>query len=709
MCIGQSLLGVNMDKEIKIIKQENETDCGVACLAMIFKYYNKTIDLGQIRRLAKSNKYGTTMLNMNKAAHFLGFDSYGLKGSFEDLINENIPLPCVAHIITENSYEHYVVISKIEEKIHVVDPIGKTYVLTHNDFKKKWTGNVLIVLPNCSSDNNLNKTPTKVKSLLQGNKNSLVNYFSALKSFKSEWIKIFVISLLATISSIAAIFLLYVLINMIQPGSQTTRILLFAFLLIILYALEFLFNSLRVKWISKISEIISKKLMCKYSDHLIKSDFSVFDEYTSGDLISRLQDADAVREAVSKTIVTVSLDVIMMIIAMIILFVSSSKLFPLALITIVIYSVAIFKFNTPIYKITENLREADAVVTTQLFENIGGIETIKAYQQEEIYSKKGSDKISLLTKSLQKIIWLTSEQFTLSTFISSVSEVLIIAVGIIFINNDLITFSSLYIFYALFSLCLTPVKNLVDLIPIFKKGEVSANRLDRILDIDEEKFNDEICDLGKEISIRFDGVDFVYENGVNVLTDFNLNISFGKKILIKGKNGSGKSTIIKLLLNLYQPTRGKIYFNDISIDKLPISEIRRRISVVSQDCFVFRGTVIENIKMGNPELNEDEIMSIIENTPLHNVIVNMSNGYNTVLTENGDNISGGQRQIICIARALIKNASILILDEATSALDLDISQSIMSYLLDTANQKTIICISHQSVNQKIFDEVYSLL
>jgi len=696
-----------MDKRIILVKQKNESDCGIACLSMIFKYYNDTIDLNQIRKFAKSNKYGATMLNMSKAAQLLGYDSYGLKGSLEELINENVCLPCIAHIITKNSYEHYVVISKIEEKIHIMDPVGESYTLSYSEFEKLWTGHILVVLPLVRNVNN-SKIKTLQKRFSLFNQNNLTSYFSVLKKFKLEWIKIFVISLLANITGISAIIALYALLNMIQPGSPTNKILLFALFLATIYILEFCFNTIRVKWISKFYGDISRKFMCRYSDHLVKSDYSVFDEYTSGDLISRIQDADVVREAVAKTIVTFSLDAVMMLIAIVVLILSSVELFPLAIITVLIYAIAIYKFNTPIYKITEDLREADASVTTQLFENIGGIETIKSFQQENHYSKKSAEKISSLIENLKSIMWISSEQVNLSTLISSVSEVAIIATGIILINKDLITFSSLYIFYALFNLCLTPIKNLVDLIPIIKKGEVSASRLDMIFDIEEENYENANCDIGEEISIKFKDVDFAYGNGITILHNFNLDIEYGRKILINGKNGSGKSTLVKLLLNLYKPSKGAIYLNDIDVNKIPISLLRDKISIVSQDCFVFRGKVIENIRFGNSKLSDNEIISMIEKTPLHEMIEGFSNGYDTIIAENGDNISGGQRQIICLARAIIKESSILILDEATSALDFNASESIMTYLLESS-KKTIICISHGKIDFNKFDEVYTLL
>ena len=230
-----------------------------------------------------------------------------------------------------------------------------------------------------------------------------------------------------------------------------------------------------------------------------------------------------------------------------------------------------------------------------------------------------------------------------------------------------------------------------------KASMVGVKRIFEILDQPEEEgsFNAPLRRNDEQTAVLFQDVSFYYPNGKAVLNGLNLSVAKGQTTALAGASGGGKSTIVKLLLGLYIPQQGRIYVNGVDISSLSLEELRDQIAYVSQDVFLFSDTIIENIRLGRTDATDSEVMAAAKSAWAHGFIMDLPRGYETKIGEGGDGLSGGQRQRIAIARAILKNAPILVLDEATSALDSESEQELYKALVGLIQGKTVLTVAHR--------------
>ncbi len=674
-------------KKYVCIKQDNETECGAACLATICKYYGLQVEVSEIRKSAGVDKYGANLLGLQEAAQKLGFTAVGLSGTYDELVEEKVQCPYIAHIIKDCTLEHYVVVfEQGSDGLVIVDPASGVERYSTDEFQKVWTGHIL------SLERDSNKS---VNHASKRKKMYLFDFLKLIVKHKKSVLFISLLSIFATVLSISASFFSYYLFDVIIPDAQVSRLVYIAIATVCVYLIVLVLNYLRTRLIAVISKKINYDLFCEYVSSLLHIDFDFFEQYTTGDLVSRMQDTDTVREALSQIIVTVSLDVVMMVASLITFAVLDWKLLILSFLMLIIYGAFVAVFNKPISKVTTALREKDATTTNTFLETVEGIEDIKAYIHENAMFSKNEVNIDSLMETFRKGTVIYSSQSLVAETIMSVGEVVMLSCSAIGVMHSEISIGLMWVFYYLFSLCLDPVKNIVGLLPIIHRAEVSAKRLNDVISATSETD----CELEGEIETNgdliFSDVSFRYGKRNLVLEDVSFEVKSGEHIAIIGDSGSGKSTITKLILRLYHAESGDIYIGGYDVQMLPLKVLRSMVAYVGQSPRLFRGSVIDNIRMGAPDMSNEDIMSFLARTAYKNVISKFPFGYDTIITENGNNLSGGQKQMVLIGRALIKQAEILILDEATSALDETSRKLINDAIISVYGKKTILIISHE--------------
>jgi ATP-binding cassette subfamily B protein len=365
---------------------------------------------------------------------------------------------------------------------------------------------------------------------------------------------------------------------------------------------------------------------------------------------------------------------------------------------LLLYAVVVYSYNAPIRNINERSMEENSQVTSYLIESLNGIETIKSFNAER---KAQNDTERMFIKFLDAIFrngTLANSQRTLTGAIAVVGETVILWVGTNGILNGNMTIGGLITFNALMVYFLEPIKNLINLQPTMQTAIVAAQRLSEILELSPEDDGNEEkrvkdINLTREISIR--NLSFRYGTREPVLMDINMRIRGGEKIALVGESGSGKTTLVKLLMNFYSPEKGEILFGDYNIKDINREFLRSRISYISQDVFLFSGTIRENLTLGNENASLKDVIEACLLSRSNEFIEKMPLRYDTVLDENGSNLSGGQKQRLAIARALLKNPDVLIMDEATSNLDSITEKSIENTINDLPGDVTTIIIAHR--------------
>ena len=331
-------------------------------------------------------------------------------------------------------------------------------------------------------------------------------------------------------------------------------------------------------------------------------------------------------------------------------------------------------------------------------ETLNGIETVKAFHAEDKAQAKTDRLFVKLLRSVFKGGMINNAQQSLTGIVSTIGGTVILWVGVVNVLNGNMTLGSLITFNALLAYFLDPVKNLINLQPTMQTAIVAAERLAEILDLELEKVQDEkrkLAPTSLNLPIRIENLDFRYGTRRLVLENINMTINAGEKIALVGESGSGKTTLSKLLMNFYPWEKGEIFIGDYNLKDINLEALRNRIAYISQDIFLFSGTIRENLELGNEDATMEDIIEACRLSKADEFINSMPLRYETMLEENGANLSGGQKQRLAIARALLKKPDILIMDEATSNLDSITEKAIEKTINSLSRNITMIIIAHR--------------
>lgn len=684
--------------KLKFILQNDETDCGPACLAAIFGKYGLKVSIAKIRDIAGTDRQGTSACGLVKVIEHYGFEQKVVEAD-KNALTQKLPLPAIAHVVIDNTLLHYVVITKIKDNTVVVsDPAKGSVRYKKEDFLKIWT-NVLILI-----------APTKESQKGNKKESTLSSFFRLLISQKWLLLRIFILSMILTSIGIITSFYYQVLMDNIVPSLSIEMLNYVSAITLSLFLVQICLNFFRGLLIVKLEQNIDIPIMLGYYNHALILPMKFYSMRDTGEIISRFNDASSIRDIVSEASLTIMMDTIMAVVGAVVLFNSNRLLFLISVVMLILYGIIVFVYNKPIKKINRKIMEMNSKVTSQFVETINGIETIKAFNQED-NEKEKTDK--LYKKFLKKVFnggVLSLSQQTITMFVAVVGELVILWVGVAYVIKGELTLGELITFNALLGYFIEPIKNLINLQPSIQTAVVAADRLGEILDItpeynyEHEQLNDKI----KFDKISISNLDFRYGTRELVLKDINLEICRGEKIAFVGESGSGKTTLANLLVRLYEQEKGSIKLDSIDIREFSIKQIRDNISYISQNTFLFSGTIRENLLFGNSDVSDDDISQVCKICELEEYINSLPLKFNTRIEENGKNLSGGQKQRLAIARALLKKPEILIMDEATSNLDYVTERSIEKTINNFSKNMTTIIIAHRLSTIKDCDKILVL-
>ncbi|WP_057540060.1 peptidase domain-containing ABC transporter [Paraclostridium sordellii] len=682
------------------IKQHDYKDCGCACLATICKTYGLKYPISKIREVAGTDKEGTSALGIIKAAEKLGFSAKGVKANQPEDIFSEIPLPAIAHVVIDNTMLHYIVIHKISEKEIIIADPGKGIVkYDPADFFNIWTGILLILTP--TSDF---KKGNEVKGVF-------TRFFEILKPQKGLLINIFLASILITVFGIIGSFYFKFLLDDIVPNNLKQSLTIFSIGFIVLAIFKVIMESFRTHLLIHLGQKLDIPLMLGYYNHVIDLPMNFFGTREVGEIISRFNDASNIRQAISGVALTMMIDVFMVLIGGGILYSQSPSLFGLTIIPLVLYGIIVFSFKSNIEKANRETMEKNSKLTSYLIESLNGIETIKAFNSEREVNLETEKRFIKFIKAIFKNECINNMQVSLKSLVKGIFAIAIIWIGSIQVLNGKISFGELLTFNALLLYFLSPIENIINLQPTVQTALVAAERLSEILDLELEKSENEDKKIKPNTikgNIEFKNVDFRYGTRQLILKGINMTIKKGERIALVGESGSGKTTLAKLLLNFYQCEKGEILVNNYNLLDINVEALRSKIAYISQETFLFNGTILENLMLGNPYLTYEEVIDACEKAQIHDFINSLPLRYNTLVEENGSNFSGGQKQRLSIARAILRKPEILIMDEATSNLDSITEKAIERTIHKFSEGMTTIIIAHRLSTIMRCDNIYIL-
>ena len=487
------------------------------------------------------------------------------------------------------------------------------------------------------------------------------------------------------------------------------QFVILSLLTVITWILESLFEyCLKLLW-RNLGQNVQHNLRLDAYKHLQELELAYFEERSTGGLMSILSDdinqLERFLDVGANDIIKVTTTIIIVGGAFFILAPSVAWMAILPMPFILGGSVVFQKFLAPRYA---DVREKVGLLNGRLSNNLSGITTIKSFTAEDYEATRVELESNAYRQSNAKAIALSAAYIPIiRMFILAAFTILLLFGGMEVVGGRLAVgaYSSLVF---LVQLLLWPLTRLGDTFDLYQRAMASTNRVMDLLDTPVAIHPGDI-DLPIDIvkgNLEFHHVTFAYQNRTPIIKDLSLEIPAGNTIAIVGSTGSGKSTLVKLLLRFYEVENGKITLDGIDLQQLNLRDLRRCIGLVSQDVFLFHGTVAENIAYGTFTASNEDIIMAAKIAEAHDFIMNLPQGYETIVGERGQKLSGGQRQRIAIARAVLKDPPILILDEATSAVDNETEAAIQRSLERITVNRTTIAIAHRLSTIRNADCIY---
>ena len=686
---------------MKIIYQQDEKDCGVACIAMILKHYKTEIPIQKLRDFSGTDLDGTSAFGLKKTFEKLNFECLAIQADNSVWKEKELPLPLIAHVLIDDSFMHYVVVYDVKgDFLYIADPAKGRHKQSLESFQKAWTGVLLLPTPKESYQ------PSKEKVA------GLSSFLPIIWRQKSLVFHIVLASLFITFFGIGTSYYFQGILDYFIPNQALSTLNIVSAGLIIVYLFRVLFEYSRSYLLVLLGQRMSMSIMLEYFKHVLSLPMNFFSTRKSGEIISRFLDANKIIDALASATLSVFIDIGMVIIVGTTLAIQNVTLFLITLVSIPFYLLSIISFVKSYEKANQEEMGAGATLNSSIIESLKGIETIKAYNGElKVYHRVDSEFIKLMKKSF-KTVTLDNVQQGIKHAIQLISSAVILWVGSYSVINGSITLGQLITYNALLVFFTDPLQNIINLQVKMQAAQVANKRINEIFAVESEKIsenneqniNEQVFHQG----ITIENMSFSYNLKSPTLKNISCVIPPHSKVALVGVSGSGKSTLAKLMVRFYNPTDGSINYGNTNHLDIGFNQLRNHVTYVPQESFFFSGTIIDNLTFGVEKTQSFErIMEVCDAVHLSEFINQQPLRYNMVLEEGATNLSGGQRQRLAIARALLKDSDILILDEATSGLDTLLEQSILDYLFKLED-KTLIFIAHHLSIAKSCDKILVL-
>lgn len=669
------------------VKQEGNKDCAVASLSMIIRYYKGYIAHEQLRDMLNTDKFGTSAYSIVKTSEYIGFKSLGVKTKkISDL-----KLPCIAYVTINKQLNHFIVIYKIDlkkQELLIADPASSLKKMKIEEFNKI-SNDIYIVF-------------YQIKKLPYLKEYSTLEFINSFfKNNKVTLIKILLLSFFINIFITILSFEFKFLIESINFDKRLKYVLFLIFLFISLIKIItiFLRNLLTIYLNKKINIDITNECY----RNIIHFPYIYYCNRTTGEIVSRINDLEIVKNFITKVITLLLSDLPLILISLIIMLSISLKL-TLFTILILIINLAIVKImKNPIKNKIRNIQETRSKNTSFLVETLAGYECVKGLGIEKNMYRKFKTNVYNYEEKILNFSKTFNIQILLKDLTNDIGNLLLILIGIIEIESNLLTISSFITFTYLMSSFFNPIKEMLD---TNVEIEESTNALKRVLELNYKIENNGKIKKIKDNNIIIKNLDYSY-NEQKVISNINLEIKSGEKVIIIGPSGSGKSTILKMLKKYLKSNNASIYINDVDINDYNNEAIEKDISYISQSELLFTDSLFENLKLGR-DISSEEIIKTAKICLVDEIIKEKEFGFETFIEENGFNLSGGEKQRIVLARTLLNKSKILLVDEGTNQIDILLERRILKNIFAEFPDKTIIVVSHRKDNIDLFDHLIKI-
>lgn len=677
---GRQKVAALTRRRVPVILQMSETECGAASLAMILTYFGRETRLDECRTLLDGGRDGVTAQAIAREARANGLLVRSFSVEPEDLTH----LPQPAILFWE--FNHFVVLENWSDRyVDIVDPAIGRRRLSAEAFEAAFTGVVMTFAPGMAFQ----------QRRLSRQRDWIAYFIEIMRETPSLPLQILAASLIIQVLALASPLFTQLLVDEVLPARNTGTLVTLLAGIVVLITGHMLVDFVREGLLLNLRARLDVRLMTGFVDHLMRLPFSFFQQRSSGDLLLRLQSNSYLREILTGDVFSLMLDSVLVLTYLVYLLWRSPLMAVLALVFGLLQIVLMIGTATHQRRLVAELLSTEADEQGYLVEALKGVATLKATGAEQRALDVWNN---LFHRSLNASIRKSFHATVIDSgrwWLQALAPVVLLGVGVYQVMTGVLTLGEMLAINSVALLILAPLSSLVRSV---QHLQLAGAHLDRIADVLEAEPEPTVqaATIPKGLlgHLELRNVSFRYSpDAPFVLRDISLTIPAGHKVAIVGRSGSGKTTLGHLLLRLFEPSAGTIFYDGQAAPGFDARALRRQFGVVMQESFLFSGSVRQNIGLHTPDLPLSRVQEAARLAVIDEEIEAMPMAYETHLAEDASTVSGGQRQRLALARALAAEPSLLLLDEATSHLD-PITEQLLEENLGRLNCTRIV-IAHR--------------
>ena len=671
----------------KLVQQHSEEDCGAACLATIAKHHGRTFTINRIREAVGTGQQGTSLLGLKRGSEILGFKARGVKASAETLNRRSeVPLPAIIHW---KGYHWVVLYGKRGRKYVIADPgVGIRY-LSKKWLMEAWTDGVMLLLE---------PDPVRFFEQPEDKVGGFGRFLNRVSPYRGILSQAFVINLVLGLLSLASPFLLQILTDDVLVRGDTKLLMGVVIAVVVMHLVSSSLQLVQSNLIAHFAQRLELGLVLEFGRQILRLPLTYYETRRSGEIVSRLGDIQQINQLVSQVVATLPSQFFIAVISLGFMLFYSQKLTIVAVIIAALMTVSTVIFLPTLQQKTRNALVTDAENQGVLVETFKGALTLKTTTAAPQFWDEFQSRFGRFANLMFSTIQIGIINNVFSGLVSNIGSVALLWFGSTLVISKELSIGQLLAFNSMNGSFIAFIGAVIGFVDEFIRVKTATQRLTEVIDSTPENQDDSkkpYAKIPSKADIICTNLNFHHAGRVDLLENFSLTIPGGKVIALIGKSGCGKSTLAKLIAGLYTLQSGNIRIGLYNLQDLSLDCFRQQIVLVPQDAHFWSRSILENFRLGNPQVTFEQIVRACQIAGADEFISKLPDKYQTVLGEFGANISGGQRQRLAIARAIVNDPPVLILDESTGALDPVSETQVLDQLLEHRQGKTTIMISHR--------------